>query len=105
MFLNLCFVATWILLKQSRRVTAYLRRCPLFAVHLHSNVTELRGKCGSLVNLSGAKDILFNQRSSSALQAGADKLADAVGITVCPRGNIASCILERGNVTIDSLFS
>lgn len=70
-------------LKQSRRVTGFLHRFPLFAVHLHSNV---RGKCGRLVTVCGAKDMLFNQRSSSSLQGGADKLANAVGVAACPRG-------------------
>jgi len=77
-------------LKQSTRVTGFLHRCPLFATQLRSNG---RAKCGSPVTVCGAKDMLFNQRSSSALQAGTDKLADAVGITTCPRGNLGTCIL------------
>ncbi|KAJ6826818.1 ruBisCO large subunit-binding protein subunit alpha-like [Iris pallida] len=35
---------------------------------------------------AAAKDIAFDQKSRSALQAGADKLADAVGVTLGPRG-------------------
>lgn len=35
---------------------------------------------------SVAKDILFDQASRAALQAGIDKLADAVGVTLGPRG-------------------
>ena len=33
-----------------------------------------------------AKDILFDQASRAAMQAGIDKLADAVGVTLGPRG-------------------
>jgi chaperonin GroL len=39
-----------------------------------------------LVVRSQAKDILFDQASRAALQAGIDKLADAVGVTLGPRG-------------------
>ncbi|XP_019198193.1 PREDICTED: ruBisCO large subunit-binding protein subunit alpha, chloroplastic-like [Ipomoea nil] len=36
---------------------------------------------------ANAKDIAFDQKSRTALQAGIDKLADAVGLTLGPRGN------------------
>lgn len=36
---------------------------------------------------AGAKEILFDQASRSALQAGIDKLTDAVAVTLGPRGN------------------
>jgi hypothetical protein len=41
-----------------------------------------------------AKDIVFDQKSRAALQAGIDKLADAVGVTLGPRGwnALLSCI-------------
>ncbi|KAJ6803451.1 ruBisCO large subunit-binding protein subunit alpha-like [Iris pallida] len=39
-----------------------------------------------MVVRASAKDIAFDQKSRSALQAGADKLADAVGVTLGPRG-------------------
>lgn len=35
---------------------------------------------------ASAKEVAFDQSSRSALQAGADKLADAVGVTLGPRG-------------------
>lgn len=35
---------------------------------------------------ASAKEIVFDQKSRSALQAGIDKLADAVGVTLGPRG-------------------
>ncbi|XP_042067062.1 ruBisCO large subunit-binding protein subunit alpha, chloroplastic-like [Salvia splendens] len=35
---------------------------------------------------ANAKDIAFDQKSRSAMQAGIDKLADAVGLTLGPRG-------------------
>lgn len=34
-----------------------------------------------------AKEIAFDQSSRAAMQAGIDKLADAVGLTLGPRGN------------------
>jgi len=36
---------------------------------------------------ANAKDIAFDQKSRAALQSGIDKLADAVGLTLGPRGN------------------
>lgn len=39
---------------------------------------------------ASAKEIAFDQDSRSALQAGIDKLADAVGLTLGPRGNFLS---------------
>jgi chaperonin GroEL (HSP60 family) len=33
-----------------------------------------------------AKDIAFDQKSRAALQAGVEKLANAVGVTLGPRG-------------------
>lgn len=35
---------------------------------------------------AAAKEIAFDQKSRAALQAGIDKLADAVGLTLGPRG-------------------
>jgi hypothetical protein len=40
---------------------------------------------------AAAKEIAFDQNSRSALQAGIDKLADAVGLTLGPRGNFLFC--------------
>ena len=40
-----------------------------------------------LVVRAAAKEIAFDQNSRIALQAGIDKLADAVGLTLGPRGN------------------
>ena len=36
---------------------------------------------------ASAKEIAFDQSSRAAMQAGIDKLADAVGLTLGPRGN------------------
>ena len=41
-----------------------------------------------MVVRASAKEVAFDQSSRSALQAGADKLADAVGVTLGPRGII-----------------
>ncbi|PHU03953.1 RuBisCO large subunit-binding protein subunit alpha, chloroplastic [Capsicum chinense] len=57
------------------------------------NVSRLQGqKFGNkgsknrLIVKACAKEIAFDQKSRSALQAGIDKLADAVGLTLGPRG-------------------
>lgn len=42
---------------------------------------------------ASAKDIAFGQSSRAALQAGIDKLADAVGLTLGPRGEPFSSLL------------
>lgn len=42
-----------------------------------------------LVVRASAKDIAFDQHSRAALQAGIDKLADAVGLTLGPRGTLS----------------
>ncbi|KAH6766305.1 chaperonin-60alpha [Perilla frutescens var. hirtella] len=46
---------------------------------------QKQGKNRFLVR-ANAKDIAFDQKSRSAMQAGIDKLADAVGLTLGPRG-------------------
>lgn len=38
---------------------------------------------------ANAKEIAFDQSSRAALQAGIDKLTDAVGLTLGPRGKLA----------------
>lgn len=40
---------------------------------------------------ANVKQIAFDQHSRAALQAGIDKLADCVGLTLGPRGMIISC--------------
>jgi len=80
-------------LKKKQRVTAYLsQRCTLFSGTGHSRMDEQRRNSGKWVVRSGAKEILFDQESRSALQAGIDKLADAVGVTLGPRGNACSIL-------------
>ena len=41
---------------------------------------------------ANAKDIAFDQQSRAALQSGIDKLADAVGLTLGPRGKLCTTI-------------
>ncbi|XP_047319590.1 ruBisCO large subunit-binding protein subunit alpha [Impatiens glandulifera] len=50
------------------------------------NYKRFSAPAGGLVVRASAKDIAFGQSSRSALQAGIDKLADAVGLTLGPRG-------------------
>lgn len=39
-----------------------------------------------------SKDILFDQDSRKRMQAGINKLADAVGVTLGPRGSAATVV-------------
>ncbi|CAN6557025.1 unnamed protein product [Malus baccata var. baccata] len=51
-----------------------------------NNRVNYRQSRGRFVVKSSAKEIAFDQHSRRALQAGIDKLADAVGLTLGPRG-------------------
>ncbi|GFS30922.1 chaperonin-60alpha [Actinidia rufa] len=53
-------------------------------VNCHSNRSSSTSR--RLVVRAAAKEIAFDQSSRAALQAGIDKLADAVGLTLGPRG-------------------
>jgi hypothetical protein len=49
-----------------------------------------RGRINARKNFvvkAAAKDIAFDQNSRKSLQAGVEKLANAVGVTLGPRGN------------------
>ena len=52
-----------------------------------SSRLNFRQSSSRFVVRASAKEIAFDQHSRSALQAGIDKLADAVGLTLGPRGN------------------
>ena len=45
------------------------------------------GRSSRLVVRADAKEIAFDQKSRAALQAGVEKLASAVGVTLGPRGD------------------
>ncbi|KAH7542671.1 ruBisCO large subunit-binding protein subunit alpha [Ziziphus jujuba] len=51
-----------------------------------SNRLNYKQSSGRFVVRANAKDIAFDQNSRAALQSGIDKLADAVGLTLGPRG-------------------
>ncbi|GMP98818.1 hypothetical protein CsSME_00046556 [Camellia sinensis var. sinensis] len=57
---------------------------------LHGQKMNYNGVSSSrrFVVRAAAKEIAFDQSSRSALQAGIDKLADAVGLTLGPRGEV-----------------
>ncbi|KAM7527966.1 hypothetical protein LguiB_031376 [Lonicera macranthoides] len=55
-------------------------------VTLQGQKVNYRPSSKRLVVRAAAKDIAFDQNSRQALQAGIDKLADAVGLTLGPRG-------------------
>ncbi|GFZ12818.1 chaperonin-60alpha [Actinidia rufa] len=65
---------------RGRRVSQLLGQ----KVNCHSNRSSSTSR--RLVVRAAAKEIAFDQRSRAALQAGIDKLADAVGLTLGPRG-------------------
>ena len=77
-------------MKHNQRIAAYLQRCTLFTSSGHGHIAGQRGRFGRLVVRGGAKEILFDGESRSALQAGIDKLTDAVAVTLGPRGNVRS---------------
>ena len=52
-----------------------------------SNRVNYRQAGSRFVVRATAKDIAFDQSSRTALQSGIDKLANAVGLTLGPRGN------------------
>lgn len=52
----------------------------------HSGRVNYRQHSTRFTVKASAKEIAFDQNSRSALQAGIDKLADAVGLTLGPRG-------------------
>ncbi|KAJ8510744.1 hypothetical protein OPV22_001178 [Ensete ventricosum] len=66
---------------------ASIRSSPL-QESLRGRVSQRRGHDGrrQLVVRSMAKDIAFDQSSRSSLQSGVEKLANAVGVTLGPRG-------------------
>lgn len=54
---------------------------------------------------ANVKEIAFDQSSRAALQAGIDKLADCVGLTLGPRGIISCSSLSHVHILISlSLF-
>eukprot|EP00270_Netrium_digitus_P007267 TRINITY_DN211_c0_g1_i1.p1 TRINITY_DN211_c0_g1~~TRINITY_DN211_c0_g1_i1.p1 ORF type:complete len:625 (-),score=232.29 TRINITY_DN211_c0_g1_i1:385-2193(-) len=69
-------------LKQKVRVTGFFGTRQALKVDGESR----RYKRRSLATRAAVKDIAFDQESRAAMQAGIDKLADAVGVTLGPRG-------------------
>lgn len=51
-----------------------------------SNRLNYKQSSSRFVVRANAKEIAFDQNSRAALQSGIDKLADAVGLTLGPRG-------------------
>ena len=54
--------------------------------YLYSSVRTGLNRASGLVVRASAKEIVFDQKSRASLQAGIDKLADVVGVTLGPRG-------------------
>ena len=46
-------------------------------------------RCGAQVTRAEAKDIIFDTESRKKMQDGINKVADAVGVTLGPRGEAA----------------
>lgn len=78
--------------RSSPRVVGFLQgRNQLSSRQAQSHVCGSRGGKGRLVVRAAAKDITFGQDSRKAMQAGIDKLADSVGVTLGPRGTGIVC--------------
>lgn len=52
---------------------------------------------------ANAKEIAFDQKSRSAMQIGIDKLADAVGLTLGPRGNSWKTVISPDSARLTLL--
>lgn len=73
-------------LKSTSRVGGFLKGRNNLAGKSKSQVYGQRNMKGRLAVRANAKDICFGQDSRAAMQAGIDKLADSVGVTLGPRG-------------------
>lgn len=87
-------------LKSSRRVVGFLQGRNQLAGQAKGQVCGRRSGKGRLAVRAAAKDITFGQDSRAAMQAGIDKLADSVGVTLGPRGmrseNVVGIVFLRG---------
>jgi hypothetical protein len=73
-------------LKASPRVVGFLQGRNQLAGKAKSQASGKRGGKGRVAVRAASKDIFFGQDSRAAMQAGIDKLADSVGVTLGPRG-------------------
>jgi hypothetical protein len=88
--LRLIVGSVYVQLKAGTTVSGCWKGRNQLAGRIHSKTNGQRVQQNRLVVRSQAKDILFDQASRAALQAGIDKLADAVGVTLGPRGTFTS---------------
>lgn len=65
---------------------AGLGTCPRHSVRAQAHLARARA---AQVARAEAKDIIFDQESRAGLQRGINKVADAVGVTLGPRGALA----------------
>ncbi|KAG0623826.1 hypothetical protein M758_3G205100 [Ceratodon purpureus] len=73
-------------LKSSPRVVGFLQGRNQLAGKVRGQASGKRAGKGRLAVRAASKDIFFGQDSRAAMQAGIDKLADSVGVTLGPRG-------------------
>ncbi|KAG0584365.1 hypothetical protein KC19_3G205600 [Ceratodon purpureus] len=73
-------------LKSSPRVVGFLQGRNQLAGKVRGQASAKRAGKGRLAVRAASKDIFFGQDSRAAMQAGIDKLADSVGVTLGPRG-------------------
>lgn len=85
-------------LKSSPRVVGFLQGRNQLAGKVRGQASAKRAGKGRLAVRAASKDIFFGQDSRAAMQAGIDKLADSVGVTLGPRGTVWSLIFEWRNV-------
>ncbi|CAK9267343.1 unnamed protein product [Sphagnum jensenii] len=75
-----------ICLKSGRRVTGSLQGRNRLAGQIPHGVLRQQPRREQLAVRASAKEIVFGPESRAAIQAGIDNLADAVGVTLGPRG-------------------
>jgi hypothetical protein len=73
-------------LKSGRRVTGSLQGRNRLAGQIPHGVLRQQPRREQLAVRASAKEIVFGPESRAAIQAGIDNLADAVGVTLGPRG-------------------
>lgn len=73
-------------LKSSPSVVGFLQGRNQLAGKVRSQAPGRRGGTGRVAVRAASKDIFFGQDSRAAMQAGIEKLADSVGVTLGPRG-------------------
>jgi hypothetical protein len=85
-------------LKTSTRVSGFVNGRNQLSGLTQNHVSSNRSRKCRLSVRAAARDIVFGQDSRTAMQAGIDKLADSVGVTLGPRGkHCCQVILDQAS--------